>query len=75
MIKESGGSDCPEGVALKEFESTFSTEPPEDARRYLIRAFVACEAMPGDAGAEKHLLRDALCKLRDEWQEDVHAVS
>lgn len=55
-------------IALREFETTFKPALPQAGREYLIRAWVALEVMPRDASAEKHLLRDALCKLRDEWQ-------
>ena len=54
--------------AYQQFEATFKPKLPQAAREYLLRAWVALEAMPRDAAAEKHLLRDALCKLRDEWQ-------
>jgi hypothetical protein len=56
-------------LALREFERTFKKNLPEEGRKYLVRAWMALESMPGDAGAEKQLLRDALCKLRDEWQQ------
>lgn len=56
-------------IALREFESTFTKKLPQLARNYLIRAFVALETIPKDGAREKALLRDALCKLRDEWQE------
>lgn len=55
-------------IALRHFEGTFKKNLPGDARRYLIRAFVAIESLPKDADAEHALLRDVLCKLRDEWQ-------
>ena len=56
-------------IALREFEGTFKKKLPNQAREYLIRAFVALETIPKDASAEHALLRDALCKLRDEWQD------
>jgi predicted metal-dependent hydrolase len=56
-------------MALRRFTETFKETLPREAAEYLVRAWSALEAVPGDAGAEKGLLRDALCKLRDEWQE------
>lgn len=55
-------------ISVKEFASTLDGVP-DDGQRYLLRCWIAtCDLAAGDAGLEISLLRDALCKLRDEWK-------
>lgn len=57
-------------IVFKQFDSTLDGLP-DDAANYLRRCWAATiDLAAGDAGKEISLLRDALCKLRDEWKEN-----
>lgn len=57
-------------IVFKQFDATLDGLP-DDAVNYLRRCWAATiDLDAGDAGKEIGLLRDALCKLRDEWKEN-----